>query len=130
MIILVKWLRDYRRKMDQLQNYKKWFLFSGLGFIVFAFSIRWLSVTPAYCFWGLLCIAIMLKSTFLLLSVKEEGGLQLNAGLYFILAGVATILLALVLKATGTTPLLYKLLLYGAITLKVTGLILIIRGKK
>ena len=116
--------------MDQLQNYKKCFLFSGLGFIVFAFSIRWLGVTPAYYFWGLLFIAIMLKSTFLLLSIKEKGRLQLSTGLYFILAGVVLILLALILKATGTMPLFYKLTLYEAITLKVTGLILMLRGKK
>ena len=104
------------------------FLYAGLGLLVIAFVVKWLGA-PIVCFWILLGAAISFKILFLIISFRNKsirGGLWL----YFILAGVAMILLSLLFKNIFPIPIVRNILFYGAIFLKISGLILLFLKKK
>ena len=100
------------------------FLYSGLGILLASFVCRWIGM-PACCFWLLLGIAIILKTLFLVFTFKEKG-FKPKLWLHFILSGVVLILFSLLFKTIIPIPTVYKVLFYSAITLKVTGLLLMI----
>ena len=102
---------------------RKAFLYSGLLTLIFAFLCKWTAM-PAYSFWGLFCISISLKTLYLISVFRTKA--KLNAGFYFILAGIGIILIFMFFKYIYPIRLLNKILLYVAISLKVTGLILMI----
>ncbi|MDR2058157.1 MAG: hypothetical protein LBP83_07765 [Dysgonamonadaceae bacterium] len=108
--------------MKQKQKPNKVFLYSGLGILFIAFTFHWAGM-PAYYFGVLLSIAIVFKTLFLI-SVFRLKGFKPSPWLYFILAGVAMILISLLFKTIFPIPVLHKILFYGAISLKITGLIL------
>ncbi|MDR2130620.1 MAG: hypothetical protein LBP56_05560 [Odoribacteraceae bacterium] len=114
--------------MRWARKYKKWFLYGGLGMLAIAFSTR-LAGGPAGCFRPLLGAAILFKVLFLLL-VFPGKGFRPRAWFWFILAGVILILLSQLFKALFPVPALYKSCFYGAIALKMTGLILLLFSKR
>jgi hypothetical protein len=114
--------------MKWIYNYRKLFLYSGLGILVVAFAVKWLEASVRY-FWVLLCIAILCKALFLI-AVLSDKAFKPSRWLYFILAGVAMILISMLFKTIFPVPILHKILFYGAISLKTTGLILMIFSKK
>jgi len=111
--------------MNQKRVY---FLYSGLGILTIAFIIKWLGVFLC-CFWILLGIAITLKTLFLI-SLFREKGFKPSLWLYLILAGVAMILLSLLFKKIIPIAVLQKILFYGAIILKISGLIVMIYSRR
>lgn len=114
--------------MNKLTN--KAFLYAGLALLLIAFIIRWAGIGASYyLFWGVLGIAIVFKSIFLVLTFCEKG-LKLSWGLRLILIGVLLIVLSLIFKYIIFLPLIRDILFYGAIMLKITGLILLITQKK
>ena len=100
----------------------KLFLYIGLGILLLALLSRWTGLPP-YCFWILFSTAILLKALFLL-SVFREKGFKPQLWLYLILAGVTLILLSMPFKTI--VPMVYKMLFYSAIILKVSGLVLLL----
>ena len=102
----------------------KAFLYIGLVTLLFALISRWTGL-PASCFWVLFSIAILSKSLFLFFSFREKG-FKPQRWLYFILTGVALILLSMPFKTIVPIPWVYKILFYCAITLKATGLVLLL----
>jgi uncharacterized membrane protein YbaN (DUF454 family) len=115
------------RKNETEAKPNKVFLYSGLGILLIAFTFQWAGMSTYY-FWVLLSIAIVFKA-FFLVSVFRLKGFKPSLWLYFILAGVAMILISLLFKTIFPIPVLYKILFYGAISLKITGLILMILSK-
>jgi uncharacterized membrane protein HdeD (DUF308 family) len=114
--------------MRKINN--KIFLYSGLVLLLMAFTIRWFKpdISPVY-FWMLLGIAITFKSIFLI-NVFRRKDFRPALWLYFILAGVIMILVSLLFKHVYPMPSVRLTLFYGAITLKVSGLILLITQRK
>ena len=103
------------------------FLYSGLGVLGIAFVAKWLDASVC-CFGILLGVAITLKLLFLI-SLFREKGFKPSLWLYLILAGVATILLSMLFKNIIPMPVLYSVLFYGAIALKISGLILMLYSR-
>jgi dolichyl-phosphate-mannose--protein O-mannosyl transferase len=103
-------------------------LYTGLGLLSLAVSVRWTGIF-AYCFYPLLVMAILFKISFLV-SVFRTKGFQPALWIYFILAGVAMIFISMLFKTVFPAPLLRNILFYGAILLKIIGLILMLRSKK
>ncbi|MDR1349068.1 MAG: hypothetical protein LBJ63_11710 [Prevotellaceae bacterium] len=114
--------------MKQIQKHKKTFLYVGLGILAIAFAFKF-TVAPAYYFWLLLSTAIIFK-IFFLTAVFSEKGFRPSLWLCLILTGVALILASMLFKTVFPIPALYKVLFYGAISLKVTGLFLMIFSKR
>ena len=104
------------------------FLYSGLAMLLFAFLCKWAGM-PGYCFWGLFVMAIALKTLFLVFAFRKNG-FKPKPWFYFILAGVALILLSMLFKTAIPIPVVYKILFYGAITLKVAGLLLMLFSRR
>ena len=100
------------------------FLYIGLGVLLLAFIFRWTEL-PVFYFWTLFSIAIFLKALFLLFTFREKG-FKPQLWFYLILAGVALIFLSIPFKTIVPIPLVYKVLFYSAITLKATGLVLLL----
>jgi hypothetical protein len=113
--------------MKQIQKNNKILLYIGLGILFFAFTVKW-AVMPACYFWLLLGIAITFK-TFFLIAVFRTKGFRPALWLYFILTGIALILISLLFKTIFPVPALYRILFYSAISLKATGLILMLFHK-
>ena len=105
-------------------NRKIVFLFGGLGMLFIAFVCKWAGL-PVYCFWVSFCMAIALKSLFLVITFSEKES-KPKPWLYFILTGVALMLLSVIFKTVIQMPMVYKVHFYGAITLKTTGLLLML----
>ena len=105
-------------------NRKIVFLSGGLAALLIAFVCKWAGM-PAYCFWGLFGMAIALKTLFLVAAFREKA-FKPKPWLYFILTGVALVLLSVLFRTIFPIPAVYKCLFYGAITLKVTGLLLML----
>ncbi|MDR2384866.1 MAG: hypothetical protein LBD80_04275 [Tannerella sp.] len=114
--------------MKKIQKRRKSFLYIGLGILAIAFITKQTGA-PAICFWILFFVAILLK-TFFLIAVVSAKEFKPRLWLYFILTGVVMILISMLFKTAFFLPFLYKILFYGAISLKVTGLILMIFSKK
>ena len=109
---------------------KRVFLYSGLTLLAVAFLVRWAGVGESfYLFWIVFLVAILLKVMFLA-NVFLVKGFRLSLWLCFILAGVALIFISMVFKYFYPVPLLRDILFYGAISLKVTGLLLMLFQKK
>jgi hypothetical protein len=106
----------------------KIFLYIGLGLLSIAVFVRWTGMF-AYGFYPLLGMAILFKISFLV-SVFRTKGFKPALWIYFILAGVAVIFISLLFKTIFPAPLLRNILFYGAIVLKITGLILLLLSKK
>jgi hypothetical protein len=100
--------------MKQKQKPNKILLYSCLGILLIAFIFQWTG-PPSYYFWILLGFAIVFKTLFLI-SVFRLKGFKPSLGLYFILTGVAMILISLLFKTIFPLPVLYKILFYGAIS--------------
>jgi len=105
-------------------KHSKAFLYIGLGTLLLALISRWTGL-PAFCFWVLFSIAILLKALFLIFTFREKG-FKPQLWLYLILAGVTLILLSMPFKTIVPIPLVYKMLFYSAIILKVSGLVLLL----
>jgi hypothetical protein len=108
--------------MKKIQKHKTLFLYGGLGILAVSFIVRQTDA-PACYFWILLCTAIILKIFFLIAAVAEKG-FRPGLWLYLIMAGIAMILISMPFKTAFPLPVLHKILFYGAISLKVTGLVL------
>lgn len=103
------------------------FLYVGLGLLFIAVVIRWAGVSSVV--WiPVFVIAILLKAVFLV-NVFRTKGFKMSLWLALILSGVAMILLSLLLKSVFPVPSLRNILFYGAITLKVSGLVLMLVQK-
>jgi hypothetical protein len=113
--------------MKQTQKPKRTFLYSGLGVLLVAFAAKWAGMA-AYCFWTGLGIAVALKTLFLISVLRAR---KFRLGLWFclILTGVGLILISLPFKTVFPVPLLHKVLFYGAVLFKVSGLILMLCSK-
>ncbi|MDR2764463.1 MAG: hypothetical protein LBB90_05475 [Tannerella sp.] len=114
--------------MRQTQKPKKAFLYSGLGVLLVAFASKWMGAAACY-FWTGLGIAVALKTLFLI-SVFRVGKFKPRLWFYLILTGVGLILISLLFKTIYPVSILYKILFYGAISLKVAGLILMLCSKR
>jgi len=99
-------------------------LSGGLCMLLIAFVCKYTGM-PTYCFWVLFGMAIALKTLFLVFTFREKG-FKPKLWLYFILAGVVMILLSMLFKTIIPITTVYKALFYGAITLKTTGLLLML----
>ena len=107
---------------------KQTLLYSGLGLLLVALIVRWTGVS-VICFWILFCAAIALKA-FFLISVFREKGFKPKLWLYLILAGVVVIFVSMLFKSVFPMPVLYKILFYCAIILKMAGLGLMVFSEK
>ncbi len=107
---------------------RKIYLFIGLGILLIAFVVKWAD-TPLFYFRILLGVVILFKSIFLIFVFREKG-FKPALWLYLILSGVAMILLSMLFKNIILIPALNKTLFYGAITLKISGLVLMLHSKK
>lgn len=104
------------------------FLYGGLCLLFVAILFRAFGIPSLY-FWVTFSAAISLKAFFLILTFRKKG-FKPGLGLYLILAGVAMILISILFKTVYPFPVLRNILFYGAIALKVIGLlIMIFRGK-
>ncbi len=114
--------------MKKINN--KVFLYSGLALLLIAFIIRWAEIgIPYYLFWIVFGMGILLKAAFLVNTFRVKD-LKFSLGLYFIIAGVILIFLSLVFKYIYPAVLIRNILFYGAITLKIMGLALLLIQKK
>ncbi|MDR1557847.1 MAG: hypothetical protein LBS88_12595 [Tannerellaceae bacterium] len=114
--------------MRQIQKHRKRLLYAGLGILALSFIVNWAGA-PAFYFRLLLGVAILCKLSFLIAALSVKG-FRPGWWLYLILAGVATILISMLFKTVFPIPLLRGILFYGAIGLKVAGLIGMIFSKK
>ncbi len=105
----------------------KLFLYSGLSLLLIAIIIRWCGV-PSVIWIPTFCTAILLKAIFLFTAFRTKG-FKISLWLTFIIIGVAMILVSLLFKYIFPIPQLRNILFYGAITLKVSGLILMLVQK-
>ena len=99
-------------------------LLGGLCMLLIAFVCKYTGM-PTYCFWVSFGAAIALKTLFLVFTFKEKE-FKPKLWLYLILAGVALILLSMLFKTIIPLTMVYKVLFYGAITLKTAGLLLML----
>jgi hypothetical protein len=104
------------------------FLYAGIGLLLIAFSAKWLGVSMCY-FWILFVAAITSKITFLIIALRRKS-VRSDLWLYLILAGIAMILVSLLFKYIFPMLLVRNVLFFVAILLKVTGLALMLAGKK
>ena len=102
----------------------KLFLYAGLGLLAVAFAVKWLGA-PMCCFWVLLGLAVSFKILFLTASFRSKS-IKVGLWFYFISAGVMLILLSFFFK----NIILHNALFYGAILLKIAGLMLMFSGKE
>jgi len=109
------------------QKPNKAFLYSGLSVLLLAFVCKWMKL-PTYSFWILLGAAVVLKSLFLISVFRTK--YKPSKGLYVILIGIGMILISMFFKYIYPLSLLNKILFYGAISLKITGLLMMILHKK
>ncbi|MDR1402922.1 MAG: hypothetical protein LBJ60_04370 [Tannerellaceae bacterium] len=105
------------------------FLYSGLTLLLIALAVRWSkpAISSVY-FWILSGMAVALKLIFLICVFRRKD-FKPALWLYFILAGVIMILVSLLFRYVYPVPPVRFALFYGAICLKVLGLILLIRRK-
>lgn len=103
-------------------------LYTGLGLLALSFAVR-RAGAEAYVFRILFGAAVAFKALFLI-RVFRAKGFRGGRGLYFILAGVALILLSIPFRTILPLPALQKTLFYTALFLKATGLCLMIRKGK
>lgn len=102
-------------------------LYAGLALLALAFVLKYaLHVTP-FIFGITLGMAIALKVLFLLLTFKQKG-FHMKLPIILILIGVAMIITAANCKGNVPMPL-YHCLFFGAIGLKITGVLLLIFKK-
>lgn len=80
---------------------------------------------PNAIFWTLFGMAILLKVLFLI-TILSSKGFKMTIGMYLILIGVLIILVSILLKWFPNLFVLQRILFFLAITLKVSGLILIV----
>lgn len=106
----------------------KYFLFAGLTLLLIAIVAQ--SMGASTVLWGILFgLAILLKGIFLY-NIFRYKDFKMTLWLGLILAGVVMILVSLLFKYVFSMPILYNILFYGAITLKTSGLLLLIIQKK
>jgi hypothetical protein len=113
--------------MKSKSNLKYLFLFGGLLFIFVAMAVLWTGGSFAY-YGSLLGIGILFKAIFLGFVFREKG-FRWNFGLTLILIGVVMIFLSLLFKTIFPFPVVRNVLFYGAIAMKVSGLVLVIAQK-
>ncbi|MDR1602250.1 MAG: hypothetical protein LBS42_07470 [Tannerella sp.] len=106
----------------------KAFLYGGLGVLFIAFAVKWTGMSECV-FRILLGTAIALKAVFLVYVFRAKG-FRPGLWLYLILSGVAMILVSMLFRTAFPVPALSGILFYGAIALKVTGLILMLFSKR
>jgi ABC-type uncharacterized transport system permease subunit len=107
----------------------KLYLYIGLSLLLIAFVVKWLNIVPSIGFWIILGVAIAFKIYFLVLAFRTKS-VKTGLWLYLIMAGVALIFASLLFKNIFPNPLMRNVLFYGAILLKLIGLILLIIGKR
>ena len=110
--------------MKQLREPKRVFLYIGLSLLVTALMLKWLGIVVC-CFGILFSIAIFFKTLFLV-SIFIAKGFKSSLWLYLVLAGVVMILISMFFKTVFPISTLRNTLFYGAIMLKVSGLILML----
>jgi hypothetical protein len=115
-------------RTGQTRTPKNAFLYGGLGVLLVALVSRWAGMA-ASCFWIWLGVAVALKTLFLI-SVFRAGKFKPRLWFCLILTGVGLILTSLLFKTVFPIPVLYKILFYGAISFKATGLVLMLLQKK
>ncbi|MDL2208968.1 hypothetical protein LJB97_05040 [Parabacteroides sp. OttesenSCG-928-O15] len=111
--------------MKQINN--KLFLYYGLGILFLAIILRAFDV-PTLVWAPLFGIAIVLKTIFLI-RVFRSKNFQPSLWLGFILTGVAMIFISMIFRYLYPVPWLWCILFYGAIALKLTGLLMMIIKK-
>jgi len=109
------------------QRNSKIAIYSGLLFMALAFICKFTGM-PEYSFWTLLFISITLKTIFLVSLFRK--GFKPNKGFYILITGVCMILLFMLFKYIYPIPLLSKILFFGAIFFKITGLIVMNVSKR
>jgi len=105
----------------------KLFLYTGLCLLCIAIILRWQNISSL--FWvPVFFIAIVLKAVFLvdLFRTKE---FKLTLWLVLIITGVVMILTSMLFKYVFDFPVLRQILFYGAISLKVIGLLIMLIGR-
>jgi FtsH-binding integral membrane protein len=120
-------LRVYRTKdpLKQSQKPDKILLYAGLLILCVSFIFK--RENNPVLFGILLSTAILLK-VFFLITVFQAKGFKQEGWLYLMLTGVAVMLFSLFFK--NSLPVLHKLLFYLAISLKLSGLLLLIFQNK
>lgn len=100
----------------------KLFLYSGLSLLLIAIVIRYQGVESVV--WiPVFGIAILLKSIFLINTFRSKE-FKIRLWIKLIIIGVALILISLLFRYVFPIPWLRNILFYGAITLKISGLVL------
>lgn len=106
----------------------KLFLYFGLALLLVAIIGRHVGLSNLV--WiPIFSLALLLKGIFLF-NVFRAKGLKMDLSLILIITGVFLILISLIFKFIFPILWLRNILFYGAITLKVTGLIIKITSKK
>lgn len=104
------------------------FLYLGLLLMAVAFAAKYFFGAGQTLFLTLISIAIALKITFLAITFTQKK-LTFTWPIKLILIGIATIIIAVIIKNTIQIEWLYLTFFYTAITLKTLGLILLIKEK-
>lgn len=109
------------------KNNSKLLLYTGLTFLLIALITRWAG-GGAILWIPVFSLAIILKAAFLFVTIRSRK-FKWSLWLILILTGVIMIFVSLLFKYVFPIPLLRDILFYGAITLKIAGLILLFIGK-
>ena len=112
-------------EITKSKQQKRAFLYAGLTILLIAFVGKWNNIPVLY-FWVLFGIAIILKTIFLI-SMFRDKSFKPSLPLYFILVGVAMMLISMIFNPI--VSVFAKTLFYLAILLKTTGLIIMLLSK-
>jgi len=96
--------------------------------LLIAFAARQMHA-PMYCFLILSGAAILFK-TFFLIGIIRNKSIKVGLWFYLILTGIAMVLISLLFKNIFPIPIIRNILFFGAILMKITGLILVLTEKK
>lgn len=105
------------------KHMSKLLLYSGLSLLLVALVIRWLGASASL--WiSVFVLGIALKAAFLVVTFRARQ-FKWSLWLRLILIGVVLIFVSLVFRYVYPMPLIRDILFYGAIALKLSGLVLL-----
>jgi len=104
------------------------FLYTGLSLLLVSIIIRRFGVS-AFVWMLILSIAILLKVIFLINIIRSRK-FKISLGLILIFIGVTMMLISTLFKYVFPVLWLRNILFYGAITLKISGLIISVFSKQ
>jgi len=106
----------------------KVFIYAGLCFLVISFVAQWLGA-PTYLSLILRGLGVLLKVIFIIATLRSKT-VRVGLWFYLIMTGVLMILVSLLFRNVVPIPIMRYIFFYGAISFKVTGLLMLLIRKK